>query len=185
MAKGDLIKARKQYKEESDAQTHASATSTPEKRAVIARCKREKVGTVAMRDPDFQKHFCELLSDGSTIKAALTEFGLGYASYYQYRKQDPEFAKMVDTAIDVGYDAIADQCIQIADAKMLNKLEVMQARLRIETRIEILQRKSRRYSNRQQLEVTDTREVEKVMRDRFAERIDTAKQAKTSLPKVN
>lgn len=184
MAKGDLIKARQVYKTERAEKTHASATDTEEKRKVIARCKSEKVGTVAMRDPDFQKHFCELLADGSTIRAALTEFGLGYASYYQYRKHDPEFAKMVDTAIDVGYDAIADECIQIADTKMSNKIDVMQAKLRIETRIEILQRKSRRYSNRQQVEVTDSREVEKLMRDRFTERIDTAKQAKTSLPKV-
>lgn len=180
MPKGDLSRARTERKIEHDTRTEMQGTATAKQRALISKSKTMR-GVDAMDQPEFQKEFCELLSDGSTIKAALRLYGLNYAKYYHYRKKNPEFGKMVDMAVDVGYDALADECIEIADKPCLSKIEVQQAKLRIETRIEILQRKSKRYNPRQQIEVTDNREVEKVLRERFVNRVETAKQAKKDL----
>lgn len=177
MAKGDLIKARVEFAAQRAAKTKELATNTSTKRQVIADTKRAKTTLEAMASPAFQRQFCELLANGCTIKSALEQFNLTYAKYYCFRKRHDEFARMVDDAIDVGYDALADECLTIADKRMETKTEIMHAKLRIETRIELLQRRSRRYNPRQQIEVSDNREVEAALRERFVSRVETAKEA--------
>ena len=182
MPKGQLIEGRQQLMQEDAEKAKKLARNTSRRRQLIADCKRRPT-TETLRSPAFQREFAELLANGVTLKNALAQYGLNYDKYHNYRKRDKAFAELCDSARDCGFDAIADECMQIADEPMESKTQIMQAKLRIETRIELLSRWSRRYSTRQQLEVNDKRDVETMLRERFAKRVaESAPAEKPALP---
>ncbi|MDO8558361.1 MAG: hypothetical protein Q7S09_04215 [bacterium] len=61
-----------------------------------------------VRQDKNKEHMLDKLRKLPIIEAACREVGIGRASYYRYRKDDPEFAKAADDAIAHGEDFISD-----------------------------------------------------------------------------
>lgn len=61
-----------------------------------------------IRTPKKGDRFLDKLRQGYSISAACKAEHIGRRSYYDWRKDDPEFAAMADTAIEEGTDHLED-----------------------------------------------------------------------------
>jgi hypothetical protein len=58
---------------------------------------------------EYGHEICEWIANGKTLRA------------YRWKAQDEEFARRLAEARDLGEDAIAQECLQIADTPMIGK----------------------------------------------------------------
>jgi hypothetical protein len=109
---------------------------------------------------------CEQLAQGVPMTVACKAVGMKVRTVNLWRENDPEIAAQFDEARDMGYDAIAADCLAIADtpiegeeikydengSMVERKVGDMlgHRKLRIETRIKLLAKwDPRRYGDRQ------------------------------------
>ncbi|MEI7443276.1 MAG: terminase [Burkholderiales bacterium] len=79
---------------------------------------------------------CEQLADGTPLTKVCKPAGMpAWRTVYHWRKAHPEFRLAMDEARDVGYDAIAEGCIDIADRR---GGDPQRDRLRVWTRLQLL-----------------------------------------------
>jgi hypothetical protein len=78
----------------------------------------------------------EGLSAGTPMRQLCREIGISKSELYRWRDDDADFKGRLDQARDFGFDALAEQCLAIADGS--SGEPVARSKLRIETRLKLL-----------------------------------------------
>lgn len=100
---------------------------------------------------DIVDELCAWLSEGKTLRAFCRQPGMpARATVDEWRRKDQEFSSRVARARDIGFDAIADECLQIADdgtndtytdeeGRQRTDQDVLgRSKLRVESRLKLL-----------------------------------------------
>lgn len=88
---------------------------------------------------------CVMMSEGKSLRHACRELGLSESSVrYHLCKDEKAFAQSTH-ARELGCDALADECIEIADNTALDPAD---RRIKIETRIRLIGKWSQRYNDK-------------------------------------
>lgn len=141
-------------------ETSASQPRAAKPRKVAASAPAKKTQTVkrprnvSTYDPDVARVICEHLSEGIPLRQICRE-NAGFPAWrtvYDWMGRDPELAASIARARDIGYDAIAEECLLIADTVQFGQKQVMtdegtattiedmlgHRKLQIETRLRLL-----------------------------------------------
>jgi len=141
-------------------ETSASQPRAAKPRKVAASAPAKKTQTVkrprnvSTYDPDTARVICEQLSEGIPLRQICRE-NEGFPAWrtvYDWMVRDPELAASIARARDLGYDAIAEDCLLIADTVQFGQKQVMtdegtattiedmlgHRKLQIETRLKLL-----------------------------------------------
>lgn len=112
---------------------------------------------------------CELVANGKTLTASCREHGVSPSAVrYRFMVDEQMFA-ISTRAREAGCDALADECIEIADDPTIDAAE---KRVRIDTRIRLIGKWSKRYSDKLTVE-NNTTVTHKYDLDRLSdERLD-------------
>ena len=106
-------------------------------------------------DPKKAKKIIEQLSDGVPLRVICRQEGMpAWRTVYDWIAKDAELAAHIACARELGYDAIAEECLDIADDgtndwidkknadgttyEALNGEHIQRSKLRIETRLKLL-----------------------------------------------
>lgn len=73
---------------------------------------------------------CASLAAGLTIKEACEKVGMLTYEYYQWRREHEEFRKAVESAKQDMAHAVADACLEIADASTPDQVRVDELRVK-------------------------------------------------------
>jgi transposase-like protein len=109
---------------------------------------------MAERSPDIEDQIIDALSDGIPLAETCRKLGVGRRTVYDWREQDETFAARFARAREVGFDAIAEEALEIAEdgtndwmerkrqdgsiEEVLNHEHVSRSKLRVETRLKLL-----------------------------------------------
>lgn len=123
-----------------------------------------KTGRPSTYDPAVATKLCEMLSDGISLREICEGAGMPpWRTVYSWMERDPDLAAAIARARELGYDAIAEQCLRIADTPKTGKKVTMSEdgmtevvedmlghrKLQIETRLKLLAKWSpKRYGER-------------------------------------
>lgn len=88
-----------------------------------------------VRTPELVDTICARLSVGDPLRQICRDEGVDYSIIYDWRKQDSELDQRIARARDQGFDAIADNCLEIADDK---EEDAQSRRVRVDTRLKLL-----------------------------------------------
>ncbi len=124
-------------------------------------------------DPKIADRICERIGTGETLRAICREDGNpSYVTFYTWIKENPELAERFADARARGFDAIAAECLEIADdatndfmdrkdadgevvGQQLNAEHVQRSKLRIETRLKLLAKwDPKRYGEKIETQIT-------------------------------
>ena len=73
--------------------------------------------------PDVAHKICELLSEGVPLREICRMDGMPYwRTVYLWMAQDDDLAAHIARAREAGYDALAEECLQIANTPMLGEI---------------------------------------------------------------
>lgn len=110
---------------------------------------------------------CARLAEGEPLAVILRHLGIPKETVRDWRKLDPEISAQFDEARDLGFDAIAHDCLSIADDGSRDYMStadgrevpdhdhISRSKLRIETRLKLLAKwDPRRYGEKLQQEIT-------------------------------
>lgn len=100
---------------------------------------------------------CAQLAEGKSLRAICREIGKPESSVRYHLMKDEEAFAQSAHARELGCDALADECLEIADAPSRDAVEATDKRLRIDTRIRLIGKWSQRYSDK--LTVTNNKTV--------------------------
>ena len=141
-------------------ETSATQPRAAKPRKVAASAPAKKTQTVkrprnvSTYSPEIARVICEQLSEGIPLRQICRE-NAGFPAWrtvYDWMGRDPELAASIARARDIGYDAIAEECLQIADTVAFGQKQVMtdegtattiedmlgHRKLQIETRLKLL-----------------------------------------------
>jgi hypothetical protein len=141
-------------------ETSATQPRAAKPRKVAASAPAQKTQTVkrprnvSTYSPEIAKVICEQLSEGIPLRQICRE-NEGFPAWrtvYDWMGRDPELAASIARARDIGYDAIAEECLLIADTPQFGQKQVMSddgatttiedmlghRKLQIETRLKLL-----------------------------------------------
>jgi hypothetical protein len=84
---------------------------------------RRRTGRRVMHQmADYADEICEWIANGKTLRAYCRQKRKpNWVTIYRWKAQDEEFARRLAEARDLGEDAIAQECLQIADTPMIGK----------------------------------------------------------------
>lgn len=122
------------------------------------------------------------LSDGETLRSICRLDGFPhFSTFHDWRHADPELDKQYVAAKQAGYDAIADDCLDIADNgtndytadvdgnQVLDRDHIQRSKLRVDTRLKLLAKwYPAKYGDKLALEHSTT--------DSLAERLKAARE---------
>ncbi|WP_152663975.1 terminase small subunit protein [Sphingomonas sp. SRS2] len=104
-----------------------------------------------VRTPEIDEAIISGLSEGKPLAEICRDKDIGRSTVYDWQIADPDLAGRIARAREIGFDAIADACLEIADDSSLdvkivgederevcNTEFVQRAKLRIETRLKLL-----------------------------------------------
>lgn len=94
--------------------------------------------------PDVLIAVCEDVANGKTMSAAAKERGFSSSAIRKALLRDDAMFQISTHARELGCDALADQCIEIADGQG----DPQDKRIRIDTRIRLIGKWSSRYSDK-------------------------------------
>jgi hypothetical protein len=143
-------KGAKRSAKPSKAKTEVKGAMTPENAAEASK----PTGRPSKYSPEIARVICEQLSEGVPLRQICRE-NAGFPAWrtvYDWMGRDEALSASIARARDIGYDAIAEECLQIADTIELGQKQVMtdegaattvedmlgHRRLRIETRLKLL-----------------------------------------------
>jgi hypothetical protein len=95
-----------------------------------------------------------MMAEGKSLRKACRELGLNEASVRYWLNKDAESFTHSARARELGCDALADECIEIADDPLIDPAD---KRIKIDTRIRLIGKWSQRYSDK--LAITNKTEV--------------------------
>jgi len=104
--------------------------------------------------PDIARTICEQLSEGVPLRQICRE-NAGFPAWrtiYDWMGRDPDLSAAIARARDIGYDAIAEECLAIADTPHMGQKQVLgddgnvitiedmlgHRKLQVETRLKLL-----------------------------------------------
>lgn len=99
--------------------TDKKQSAAPQKQAAT----KNKGGGTSTYDPHIARLMCEQLSEGIPLRQICRE-NEGFPAWrtvYDWMGKDPDLAAAIARARDVGYDAMAEDCLVIADTPMLGE----------------------------------------------------------------
>lgn len=100
---------------------------------------------------------CTQLAEGKSLRAICREMGKPESSVrYWLHKDEAAFAHSA-RARELGCDALADECLEIADKPSVDAMEAADKRIRIDTRLRLIGKWSQRYSDK--LHISNKTEV--------------------------
>jgi hypothetical protein len=124
-------------------------------------------GRPPVYDKAISKQMCEQLSEGIPLREICRQEGFpAWRTVYLWMSKDPELSAAIAHARDVGYDAMAEECLDIADnaandwmerldaegrpiGYQVNGDHIQRSKLRIETRLKLLAKfNPKRYGER-------------------------------------
>lgn len=77
-------------------------------------------GRPSTYDPDIAQQMCEQLSEGIPLREICRQEGFpAWRTVYDWMRKDADLATAIAYGRDIGYDAIAEDCLRIADTPML------------------------------------------------------------------
>lgn len=102
----------------------------------------------------------DYVSGGMTMIDAINALGLTVRTTYTRMAEHPKFAAMMNEAREQGFDALANECLAIADdstkdhgARGMNSEFVQRSKLRVETRLKLLSKwHPKRYGEKLEIE---------------------------------
>jgi hypothetical protein len=114
----------------------------------------KKMGRPSKYDPEIARIICEQLSEGVPLRQICRDND-GFPAWrtvYDWMGRDPELSASIARARDIGYDALAEECLLIADTPQFGQKQVMtddgtattiedmlgHRKLQIETRLKLL-----------------------------------------------
>lgn len=117
--------------------------------------------------PEIAQSIIEQLSEGVPLRVICRQDGMpAWRTVYDWIDRDEELSAHIARARLLGFDAIAEECLDIADDSSKDYREtdkgpvydaehVQRSKLRVETRLKLLASwASSKYGNRQQIEAT-------------------------------
>ena len=109
----NVKKGSKNLTKPSKAAKQVSGATTPAKRAEAPK----KTGRPSKYDPEIARVICEQLSEGIPLRQICRENeGFpGWRTVYDWMAKDPALSASIAHAREIGYDAIAEECLQISD----------------------------------------------------------------------
>lgn len=140
-----------------------STTPTPKRsRGALSTFTQEKADEVVKR-----------VSNGEPLAPVLREMQIGVTTWYDWVNARPELAEAIARARLLGFDVIAEECLEIADdarndwmerrgedgdaGYVLNGEHVQRSKLRIETRLKLLAKwDPKRYGDRVTTDLTSS-----------------------------
>lgn len=109
-----------------------------------------KTGRPSTYDPVIAAKICERLSDGIPLREICRQDGMPpWQTVYSWMERDVSLVEAIARAREIGYDALAEECLKIADdgtndyvegerGPQLNSEHIQRSKLRIETRLKLL-----------------------------------------------
>lgn len=131
----------------------------------------KKTGRPSKYDPEIAREMCEMLSEGIPLREICRSDPKfpAWRTVYDWMKKDADLSTAIACARDMGYDAMAEECLDIADNAnndwmerldedgkqvgwMVNGENIQRSKLRIETRLKLLAKfNPKKYGDRQVL----------------------------------
>ena len=110
---------------------------------------------VSKRTPEVEERIIEGLTDGVPLRVLCRQDGIpSWRTVYDWINADVSFASRVAHARDLGFEAIAEDILDIADTTPAISEHVQRNKMRIDTRLKLLACWSpKRYGNKQQVDV--------------------------------
>lgn len=143
-------KAAKKPAKTPKAKTQARGIPTPETTPPAPK----KTGRPSKYDPEIARIICEQLSEGIPLRQICrdNEGFPAWRTVYDWMGRDEALSASIARARDIGYDALAEECLLIADTIQLGQKQVMSdegatttiedmlghRKLQIETRLKLL-----------------------------------------------
>lgn len=126
------------------------------------------MGRPSLYTPELMQEIYRRLSDGEPLRQICRGEGMPDPStIWDWAKKDADISQAIARARELGEDAIADECMEIADdatndwmlqrngPALINKDNVLRSKLRIETRLKLLAKwNPKKYGDRTALEHT-------------------------------
>ena len=121
--------------------------------------KKHSIGRPSSYDPVVAQQICELLSEGIPLREICRMEGMPpWRNIYFWMARDEDLSAHIARAREAGYDAIAEECLDIADnatndwmerefrnahgkievEQVVNTEHIQRSKLRIETRLKLL-----------------------------------------------
>ena len=112
-----------------------------------------KTGRPSKYSPDIAQHICEQLREGVPLREICRGEGMpAWRTVYDWMGRDDALSAAIARARDIGYDAIAEECLAIADTPHMGQKQVMgedgnvitiedmlgHRKLQVETRLKLL-----------------------------------------------
>ena len=88
---------------------------------------------------------CSALAEGKSLRRIARELGKSESTIRYWLSSDPDAFAHSARARELGCDALADECLDIADD---TTIDVVERRVRIDTRIRLIGKWSQRYSDK-------------------------------------
>jgi hypothetical protein len=123
-----------------------------------------KTGRPSTYDPAVATKICEQLSEGISLREICRQEGMPpWQTVYSWMERDASLVEAIARAREIGYDALAEECLKIADdgtndyvegerGPQLNSEHIQRSKLRIETRLKLLAKWSpKKYGERVQV----------------------------------
>lgn len=117
--------------------------------------------------PEVVESICERLANGEPLRAICRDEGMPHwSTVYNWMDADEEVFLRIARAREAGHDAIAEQCLDIADdsacdieetdtGTRVNSEVVQRSKLRVETRLKLLAKWSpKKYGDKVQQEIS-------------------------------
>lgn len=117
--------------------------------------------------PELADEICERLAEGEPLRAICRDMHMpSWRAVYDWIKKDTEFASRIAHARELGFDAIAEQCLDIADDErhdwvntrkgvITNDVAIGRAKLQIHTRLQLLSKwNPKKYGDKQDINLT-------------------------------
>jgi hypothetical protein len=120
---------------------------------------KAKIGRPSKYTPEIAIHICKQLSDGIPLREICRQEGMpAWQTVYDWMYRDEDLSRAIARARELGYDALAEQCLEIADTLHMGTKKVYSSgaeddedsmtvteedmlghrKLRIETRLKLL-----------------------------------------------
>jgi hypothetical protein len=127
---------------------------------------------------------CTKLSQGVPLREICRAEGMpAWPTVYAWAKEDEDFGKAIASARAIGFDAIAEECLAIADdtandttfgpnGEMANTEWIARSKLRVETRLKLLSKwDPKRYGDKLDVTVEDVTDRAAIMRQAREKRL--------------
>ena len=145
----------------------ADAPQIPVTTEVVAVAPKPKIGRPSKYTPELADEICQRLSNGEPLRQICRDDHMpAWQKIYEWMAKDEKLSGAIAHARDLGYDAMAEECLIIADTPKFGQTQVMtdkgssttvedmlgHRKLQIETRLKLLAKfNPKKYGERVQL----------------------------------